>query len=75
MNPLFQQLNQNVTNVIQSVKAMNNPMGALQNLAQQNPQAKQIMSLLQNGANPQALCEQIAKQNGIDLNTILSMIK
>lgn len=44
-------------------------------MLQSNPGLKQIMGMIRNGANPKQMFFDLAKQKGIDPNTILSQIK
>ena len=70
MNQLYQQLNQN-----SSPAPQNNFVNGINNLLQSNPQLKQVINMVRNGANPKQLFFDLAKQKGIDPNTILSQIK
>ena len=72
MNQLYQELNQtsNVTPVPQ-----NNFVNGINNLLQSNPGLKQIMTMIKNGANPKQMFFELAKQKGVDPNTILSQLK
>lgn len=44
-------------------------------MLQNNPGLKQIMTMIRNGGNPKQMFYDLAKQKGIDPNTILSQIK
>lgn len=72
MNQLYQELNQtsNVAPVPQ-----NNFVNGINNLLQSNPGLKQIMTMIKNGANPKQMFFELAKQKGVDPNTILSQLK
>ena len=72
MNQLYQELNQtsNVAPVPQ-----NNFVNGINNLLQSNPGLKQIMNMIKNGANPKQMFFELAKQKGVDPNTILSQLK
>ena len=72
MNQLYQELNQtsNVAPVPQ-----NNFVNGINNLLQSNPGLKQIMTMIKNGANPKQMFFELAKQKGVDPNTILLQLK
>lgn len=84
-----QNLNQNLQSsgfnpeAIQSVKRMasmlkgkGNPMQILQMMGGQNPQLNQIMNLVNSkGMTPKDLFSQMAKQQGINPEQIISMLK
>ena len=72
MNQLYQELNQtsNVAPVPQ-----NNFVNGINSLLQSNPGLKQIMTMIKNGANPKQMFFELAKQKGVDPNTILSQLK
>lgn len=73
MNPLFQAMNDNnkmaqVSNIMRMLKS-GNPEQIAQQMMQQNPQFRQFME--QNkGKTP----EQVAREHGIDLNQLKSMM-
>lgn len=51
-----------------------NPMALAQQMLQNNPNAKQVMTQFQNMANgrsPRDLAMQLAKQNGVDMKQLL----
>jgi hypothetical protein len=65
-----------IKQMMQTVRAAQNPQLALQQMAQQNPQLQQALQLVQqSGGNPQAAFEKLARQNGIDPQQILQMIQ
>ena len=70
MNQLYQQLNQ-----ASNPAPQNNYMNGINNLLQNNPGLKQIMKMIKNGGNPKQMFFEMAKQKGIDPNTILSQLK
>ena len=72
MNQLYQQLNQS-SNVAPATQ--NNFVNEINNLLQNNPQLKSIMNMIKNGGNPKQMFFEMAKQKGIDPNTILSQLK
>ena len=72
MNQLYQELNQQSP---AQAPAQNNLVNGINNLLQSNPGLKSIMNMIKNGANPKQMFFEMAKQKGIDPNTILSQIK
>lgn len=72
MNQLYQELTQNNPAPAQP---NNNFVNGINNLLQSNPQLKQIIGMIKNGANPKQMFFEMAKQKGIDPNTILSQLK
>jgi len=65
--------NNNMLSVINNAKAMlsgNNPQAAVQMLAQQNPQ---FAKFLNDNANKSP--QQIAQENGIDINAIYNLMR
>jgi hypothetical protein len=64
-----------IKQMMQTVRAAQNPALALQQMAQGNPQLQQALQLVQqSGGNPQAAFEKLARDNGIDPQTILGML-
>lgn len=58
------------------IKNANNPQAMLSTMAKNNPQIKQTIDYInKNGGNAQQLFYSLAKQNGIDPNEILEMLK
>ena len=83
-NPIIQALLSNrltqaigpVRQLMQTVRAAGNPALALQQMASSNPQVQQAFQLVQqNGGNAQAAFENLARQNGLDPQQILSMLQ
>ena len=72
MNQLYQELNQQSPS---QAPQQNNFVNGINNLLQSNPSLKSIMNMVKNGANPKQMFFEMAKQKGIDPNTILSQIK
>lgn len=72
MNQLYQELNQQSPS---QAPQQNNFVNSINNLLQSNPSLKSIMNMVKNGANPKQMFFEMAKQKGIDPNTILSQIK
>lgn len=60
---------------MQTVKGVQNPEQALQNLAQQNPNIAQIMQAANSAGGLKNLFYHQAQQMGIDPNAILSQLK
>lgn len=77
MNQLFQQLNNNtnpLVNIFKMIKGARNPQQMLNNVIQNNPDAKQAMDMLRNsGKSPKDFFYDAAKQKGVDPNSILNM--
>ena len=83
MTKLFNQLNQQsfavqspqnnkITNLFHRVKMMADPIGYLNSM----PEMRNILNLVQqSGGNAQQLFYQLAKQKGVDPNSILDMFK
>ena len=83
MNPMFQNLFNGrlmqtlgpVRQMMQTVRAAQNPALALQQMAGQNPQIQQALQLVQqSGGDGKAAFEKLARDNGIDPNQIMSML-
>ena len=87
MNNLYNQLSTNqslslpsniqqIKNMMNVVNNSQNPSMMLQNLAQQNPQMRQVMDIIrQSGGDPKTAFYNMAKQKGIDPNQILNMLR
>ena len=71
-NPL---MNNNVRQMANMMKTMRNPQAMLNQMAQNNPQAKQMMDLLQSGTSPKDLFYQMAQEKGVDPEEILNMFR
>lgn len=71
MNQLYQELNQQSSAPV----PQNNLVNGINNLLQSNPNLKSIMDMIRKGGNPKQMFFELAKQKGIDPNTILSQIK
>ena len=69
MNPLYQQLNQ--TGQTPTI----NPQAMISKMLQNNPNLKPIMDLVKNGANPKDLFYNLARQKGVDPESILSQLR
>ena len=84
MNPILQNIMSNklmqtigpVKQMINTVQASGNPALALQQMASNNPTIQQAMQLVQqSGGDGKAAFEKLAKENGIDPNQIIQMLK
>lgn len=77
-NSLYQQLNPNsnpLVNAFRMMRGAKNPQQLLMNMAQQNPQIKQTLDMINNSnKSPKDLFYEMAKQKGVDPNQILSML-
>lgn len=63
-------------NIMQMLMGGMNPNVIMQNIIQSNPQAQVILNQMkQSGMNPQQYVMQLAKQNNVDLNPMLNMLK
>ena len=66
----------NNMNIMQMLMSGMNPNAIIQNIIQSNPQAQIILNQMkQIGMNPQQYVMQLAKQNNVDLNPMLNMLK
>lgn len=75
MNPGVQNLGQ-IRNMVNLIKNAGNPQALLNNMISQNPQMKQAIQYVNdNGGNPKAAFEKLAKEKGIDPNEIQKMIQ
>ena len=86
MNQLYQQLNpartqlpnnlSNIKQMMNMIRGVQNPSQFLTNLAQQNPQMKNVLSLVQNSSmSPKDLFYKLAQQKGVDPNEILKALQ
>ena len=67
---------QQLANMINQFKGVQNPQALIAQLSQRNPQAAQrIQALMQSGGNPQEIAQSMMRQRGIDINQLMSMIK
>ncbi len=67
---------QQLANMINQFKGVQNPQALIAQLSQKNPQAaQQFQALMQSGGNPQEIAQSMMKQRGIDINQLMSMIK
>lgn len=80
MNNLYQQLMGNQSNpmkqMLSAIRSSKNPQQLFMNMAQQNPQMKQILDMVQtSGKSPKDLFYELAKQKGVDPNQIINMLQ
>ena len=57
------------------LKNSNNPQKMMQNLMMQNPQFKQLISTVNSLGDPQKAFYEAAKQQGVDPNSVLELLK
>ena len=68
--------NNPIIKLYQQVMNAKNPNMLMQQLAQNNPQLQQTLNYInQNGGNAERLFYDMAKQKGVDPNTILNQLK
>lgn len=61
-------------NAYQMLKNSNNPMFVFKQMAQSNPQLRPIVSMLNQGGNPQQIFYSMCQQRGIDPQAFLNQI-
>ena len=70
-NPRLQQ----IKNVMNTIRGARNPQAAMMGMMQNNPQMKQVQSIIQqHGGDPMQAFRAMAEENGLDPDEILSMI-
>lgn len=70
-NPAMQKIRQ----TLGIVKSARNPQAALMGMMNNNPQMKQVKSIIdQHGGDPMKAFREMAEENGLDPDEILSMI-
>lgn len=89
-NSLFQQLTgqnqasnmfaapqiQNMQKIVNAIKMAKNPQATINNMIANNPQMQQAINYVNNnGGNPKAAFEKLAKERGFDPNQIINMLK
>ena len=63
-------------NIMQMLMSGMNPNAIMQNVLQSNPQAQIILNQMkQSGMNPQQYVMQLAKQNNVNINPMLDMLR
>ena len=66
MNQLYQQINQT---------AQFNPQIMINKMLQNNPNLRPLMDMIRGGANPRDMFYSLARQKGIDPESILSQLR
>ena len=65
-----------IKQMMQTIRAAANPQAALNMMAMNNPQLKQVMEIVnQHGGDAMAAFTAVAKENGMDPEEILGMLK
>ena len=77
MNPLLTGLmNPQIKQLMQTVKMSQNPQMAIQQLMEKNPAMKQTIEYVNaNGGNPKDAFYKLAKERGINPDSILNSLK
>ena len=77
MNPLLTGImNPQIKQLMQTVQMSQNPQVAIQNLMQNNPGMKQAIDYVNaNGGNPKDAFYKLAKERGVDPDSILNSLK
>ena len=77
MNPLLANImNPKAKQLLQTVQAAQNPQMALQQLMLNNPEMKKAIEYVNaNGGNPKDAFYKLAKERGIDPDSILNSLK
>ena len=66
----------NIKQMMNMVRAAQDPMGMISRMAGNNPQMKQVMDLVQQaGGDPMKAFYALAEQKGVDPQEILDMLK
>ena len=68
------QINEEYLNQLKTLMKSKNATEYLAVLAQQNPTFKQILQMAQGGGNLQSMFENMARQRGIDPNSVLDKL-
>ena len=65
-----------IKQMMQTVRTAANPQAALNMMAMNNPQLKYVMEIVnRHGGDPMAAFKAVAKENGMDPDEILGMLK
>lgn len=65
-----------IKNMMNMVRSAGNPQAMLQSLAQNNPQVKQVLDLVnQSGGDPKSAFYKMAQDRGVDPEQILSLLR
>ena len=65
----------NIQQMANMMKMVRNPQAMLSQMAENNPQAKQVLESMNSGASPKDLFYQMAEQMGVNPDDILGMMK
>lgn len=74
MNPQMLQSIQQIKGLMNQMKSIQNPNLAIQQMAEQNPQMKQILQMCQ-GQNPKDVFYSMCQQQGIDPEQVIKLLK
>lgn len=74
MNPQMLQSIQQIKGLMNQMKSIQNPNLAIQQMAEQNPQMKQILQMCQ-GQNPKDVFYAMCQQQGIDPEQVIKLLK
>lgn len=67
---------QSIKRMAEMLKGKQNPMQILQAVSQQNPAVAQVMNMINgSGMSAKQFFMQIANQQGVDINSVISMLK
>ena len=67
---------QPIKNMMNIVRSAGNPQAMLQQMAQNNPQLRQVMDMVQqSGGDPKRAFYELAKQKGVNPDDIVNMLK
>lgn len=80
MNKLYQQQVSNAMpdqtrQMAEMFKTARNPQAIVNQFVQQNPKVKPVFDMLRGGANPRDLFYSMARQRGVDPESILGMLR
>ena len=65
-----------IKQMMQTVRMASNPQAALNAMVMNNPQMRQVMEIVnQHGGDPMAAFNAVARENGMDPDEILGMLK
>ena len=80
--PILQQLQGSnagmaqIRNMMDMVRSAGNPQAMMSQLAQSNPQLRNVMDIVnQSGGDPKAAFYRLAQERGVDPNQILNMLR
>lgn len=76
MNPILQNLqSQQVKPLLNMVRNARDPQAMLNQIAQTNPQMRQVLDLVNATGDPKSAFYKMAQQKGVDPESILSMLR